>query len=690
MRALNEYDAKLLLKKRGIPVIEEYQAAGIREALKAAENIGYPVVLKVCSAEVLHKSDRGGVILNVQTAPALQEAADRIKASFSEPHTLLVQKMAPAGAELIIGAKRDPVFGPTVLAGMGGILAEVFKDAAVELAPVELGAARKMLDRLRGASILHGCRGRAPLDIDAAARAIVALSRLIFEQEDISEIDINPLLLYPSGALAVDALVCHGDVKPPALEPRPAPSSLDGFFNPRSVAVIGASSLPGKGGHIILKNFIRAGYSGKLYPVNPSAEDILGLKTYKTVLDIPEAVDMAMIVIPKAGVDGAIDRCIQKGVQNIILSTGGYSDIGGEGTLDQQKLVEKTGSAGIRLMGPNSIGTINPRSGVATSIVSLDPIGRGGVSLFGQSGVFSSGWARWVGDHHPFGVAKIACIGNKGDVNETDILEYLTGDQETTTIGMYLEGVSEGTRFVDVAGKACIQKPVVVLKSGRTESGAQAIASHTGSLAGSDAVFDAVCRKTGMIRAYDSEAFFDALAAFEMLPLPKGNRMGALSITGLGCVLTTDAAEEFDIGLSRLQSSTQQRIREVMPDWAPLRNPVDIWSAVEQHGSAKTMSHIARCLLEQDDIDSVLIIFVVMPESIFDIEAAFGPLVKDFPDKPVFVSYFGGGAQEINHIRRGFSNIGVPCYPTPERALRAFRAMTGYARFKDEYYLRAR
>ena len=175
-----------------------------------------------------------------------------------------------------------------------------------------------------------------------------------------------------------------------------------------------------------------------------------------------------------------------------------------------------------------------------------------------------------------------------------------------------------------------------------------------------------------------------------MLPLPKGNRMGALSITGLGCVLTTDVAEEFGIGLSRLQSSTQQRIREVMPDWAPLRNPVDIWSAVEQHGSAQTMSHIARCLLEQDDIDSVLIIFVVMPESIFDIEAAFGPLVKDFPDKPVLVSYFGGSAQEINHIRRGFSSIRVPCYPTPERALRAFRAMTDYARFKDEYYLRAR
>lgn len=399
---------------------------------------------------------------------------------------------------------------------------------------------------------------------------------------------------------------------------------------------------------------------------------------------MPGPVELAMIVIPKTAVPEAIEDCAASGVKNIILSTGGYADMGEEGAKEQKAIIEQTRKAGIRLMGPNSIGTLNPAAGMATSIVGLDPIKPGGVSIIGQSGVFSSGWARWIADTKPFGLAKVACIGNKGDINESDLLEYLTGDDKTTTVGMYLEGIIDGKRFIRAAAAACKKKPVVVMKAGRSEAGALAVASHTGSLAGSDAVFDAVCRRTGLVRVHNSEAFFDTLAAFEKLPLPKGNRLGVLSITGMGCVAATDAAEYYHIELPALQPETLANLRQVMPPWAPVRNPIDTWSAIEQHGSKKATSHIAQSLMEQKDVDALLITFVLMPESMFDISEAFAELFRRYPHKPVFASYYGGTAREISHIHDGFAKLGVPCYPTPERAIFAFSRMVEYARFRGE------
>jgi acetate---CoA ligase (ADP-forming) len=683
IRTLNEYEGKRLLKQWGISVVEEAIACNEKEAIECAGKFGYPVVLKVCSETVLHKTEQGGVILDIKDAGALKRSVSDMQSRFKgTPHCLLVQKMASPGIELIVGARRDPVFGPVILAGIGGVFAEVFQDTALEIAPVNISTAGSMLDRLRGSALLKGFRGQAPADLKHVAEALTALSRLMLKRPDILEIDINPFITNAQGAVAVDALVRHADNLKTAPRRYQEACTMDPFFNPRSIALIGASGSHGKGGNIILRNLMKAGFKGALYPINPSGHDILGMKTYRNVRDIPGPVDLAMIVIPKAAVPEALGDCAAKEVKTVILSTGGYSDIGAAGAREQRDLVEKIRERGLRLMGPNSIGTIHPGQGLATSIVGLEPIGPGGVSLIGQSGVFSSGWGRWIADFRPFGLSKVACIGNKGDVNESDLLEYLADDAETTTIGMYLEGIIDGDRFTKTAARASASKPVVVVKSGRTEAGAAAIASHTGSLAGSDAVFNAVCRRTGMVRVHDSEAFFDCLAAFESLPLPRSNRLGVLSITGMGCVVSTDACDEYAVALPAFKRSTMRRLREVVPAWAPIRNPIDIWSAVEQHGSLKTMGHIARCLLDQSDIDALLVIFVLMPESIFDIEEAFGSIIREHGGKPIFMSYYGGTEREIRHVREGFIKLGVPGYPTPERAIYAFSRMVEYARFR--------
>ena len=683
LKILNEFEGASLLRQSGIPVIDGILAHTDAEAAEAAGRLGFPVALKICSEAVPHKTERGGVSLNIKDTAALERAVREMKKRFPDiPFALLVQKMARPGTELILGCRRDPVFGPIVLAGIGGIFTEIFRDSVIELAPVDEEDAPAMLRRLKGVALLDGYRSREPLDVAAIAKSLSALSRLIADRPDIAEIDINPFIAYPQGAVAVDALVRLDGASPAPARKRPSPATIAPFFQPSSMAVIGASRSPGKGGNIILRNLQKAGFKGALYPINPTVKEILGLPSYARVSDVPGKVETAMVVIPKTAVPDALEDCAAKGVTNIILSTGGYSDAGEEGAREQKTIIEMARRAGIRIMGPNSIGTLNPSAGMSTSIVGLDPIRKGGVSIIGQSGVFSSGWARWISDTKPFGLAKVACIGNKGDVNESDLLEYLTGDSATRTVGMYLEGVVEGKRFIRAAAAACKAKPVVVMKAGRSEAGAAAVASHTGSLAGSDAVFDAVCRRTGLVRTQNSEAFFDALAAFEKLPLPRGNRMGALSITGMGCVAATDAVEECGIDLPALQPDTLRKLREVMPVWAPVRNPIDIWSAIEQHGSKKATSHIARCLMEQPDVDALLITFVLMPESMFDIPEAFADIFRRHPHKPVFASYYGGTAREIAHIHEGFAALGVPCYPTPERAIFAFSRMVEYARFR--------
>ena len=680
---LNEFEGAALLKQGGIPVIESILIQDHSKAAAAGDRLEFPVVLKICSDAVPHKTEQGGVVLNIRNTAALEKAARDMEKRFSSvSHQLLVQKMAHPGNEIILGGRRDPVFGPVVLVGIGGIFTEIFRDTVIDLAPVDEKNAEAMLRRLKGASLLEGYRSQKPLDITVVAKAVSALSMLLSSRPDILEIDVNPFIVYPEGGVAVDALV-RMDGRP-AIVPRKRhdPLTMAPFFQPSSIAVIGASRSPGKGGNIILRNLLKAGFKGAIYPINPSVKEILGLPAFARVSDVPTPVDTAMIVIPKSAVPDALEDCASKGVSGIILSTGGYSDMGEAGAKEQNRIIDQARKAGIRIMGPNSIGTLNPSAGMSTSIVGLDPIKAGGVSIIGQSGVFSSGWARWIADTKPFGLAKVACIGNKGDINESDLLEYMTGDHQTNTIGMYLEGVVEGKRFFKAASEASKKKPVVVIKAGRSEAGAAAIASHTGSLAGSDAVFNAVCRRAGLIRVQNSEAFFDALAAFEKLPLPRGNRMGSLSITGMGCVAATDAAEEYGIVLPPLKQETLERLGEVMPSWAPVRNPIDTWSAIEQHGSKKASSHIARCLMDQQDVDALLITFVLMPESMFDISEAFAEIFKQHPHKPVFACYYGGTAREIAHIHDGFSALGVPCYPTPERAIAAFGRMVEYARFR--------
>ncbi|MBU4175686.1 MAG: CoA-binding protein [Actinobacteria bacterium] len=454
---------------------------------------------------------------------------------------------------------------------------------------------------------------------------------------------------------------------------------LDEFFHPGSVAVVGASRTPGKAGNTVVSNILEFGFEGRLYPVNPGAGDVLGLRCYEKLSDVPETPDLVVGVLPREKTPDLVLQCSRAGVRHLILPTAGFSDVGEEGRLIQEEILSLAREAGIRLMGPNSIGTVCTSGNLATSIVTLDRIREGGISLFGQTGMFSSGIARWIDTSEHFGISKIACLGNKADVDESDLLEYLSGDVETRVIGVYTEGVRGGARFARVLKDVASRKPVLVLKSGRTETGRRAIASHTGALSGSEGIFAGLIEQAGAVRVGDFEEMFDCARAFEWQPLPRGNRVGVVSITGVGCVLAADCAGEFGLEMPIPASATVARMRESMPRWVPAANPADIWAAIEAFGPESAYTTVSRALLDDDAVDSLVVIFTVIPEAEMDVKRLFERLKEDHPEKPLAAVLMAGDAGMRSQWKRSLETSGFPTYTSPERALRAIGAMWRYA-----------
>jgi acyl-CoA synthetase (NDP forming) len=311
--------------------------------------------------------------------------------------------------------------------------------------------------------------------------------------------------------------------------------------------------------------------------------------------------------------------------------------------------------------------------------VTLDKLKPGGVSVFGQTGMFASGIARWVNTSEYFGIRKIACLGNKADIDENDLFEHLAEDPGTRVICAYTEGVRDGGRFARVLAKAASRKPVLVMKSGRTETGRRAISSHTGALAGSEPVYAGVIDQAGAVRVGDFEEMFDCAKAFEWQPLPAGNRIGVVSITGVGCVLAADAAGRFGLELPALEEDTVGAMRRALPEWAPVSNPVDIWEGIESSGAPATYRAAASAIADDPSVDALIAIFTLIPESSLDAAVLFSALKESRQDMPMAAVLMAGEAKMHLVWKRSLETSGVPAYTSPERALRALGAMWRYA-----------
>ncbi|MBN1770104.1 MAG: acetate--CoA ligase family protein [Deltaproteobacteria bacterium] len=681
-RLLDEPSTDRLLRDAGVPLVVQRFLPADAPLAEEAARLGWPVVLKARAPGLAHRTEQGAVAVGLSDRAALEAAAARMRARLDG--TLdgwLVQPQAPAGLELIAGYLRDPTFGPTVLLGLGGTRAEADPDVALRLWPASASELRGMVDDLRGRKLLDGFRGASPVDRDALAALLAALGRLGAADPALTAIDLNPVVAGPAGLQAVDAMVWRGTT-PPAPPERPPLAEricqIARFFEPRSVAVVGASASPRKAGHVILQNLLRLGFPGRIHPIHPRAERILDLPCRPTVSALGEPVDLVVAAIPREAIPELLEDCGRAGVRNLVVSTAGFSDGGPEGAEAERRLAARAHELGIRLMGPNSIGTVHARSRVVTSLASIEPVPAGGAAYLGQTGLLSSAFPRWFAATLRQGAVCFASLGNKADVDEADVLEYLAADPAVRVVGMYLEGLRDGRRLYETIAATTPHKPVVVLKSGRTPLGARAAASHTGALAADDRVADAALRQAGALRVDDFGALFDQTRAFERLVPPAGPRLGVVSITGVGCVLTADACGRHGLVLPELAPDTLDRIRDLAPPWAPVRNPVDMWSTIERRGPAAAYRELAAAVLEDPGVDALLLIFIHIPESRLDARETFGDLRARRPGKPVVAACFGG-EPELDTFRNALEDLGIPVFDGPERAVQVLAGLRRHA-----------
>jgi len=445
---------------------------------------------------------------------------------------------------------------------------------------------------------------------------------------------------------------------------------LDTFFRPQSIAVIGASRHPEKLGYAVLNNIIEAGFPGPVYPVNPRSDEILGLKAYPSVLDIPDSVDLAVILIPYRFVPPVLEQCGQKGIPAVVVISAGFREAGREGLEREMELIEIARKYDLRLIGPNCLGVIDTATPLnATFAAGMPPAGS--IAFMSQSGAMGVAVLD-LALAGRIGFSKFVSLGNKADVSEIDLLEAWGEDPNSRVILIYVEGLPDGQEFIQVARRVTRHKPVVAIKSGVTKSGSRAVSSHTGSLAGSEAAYQAAFGQAGVIRAPSLQALLDYARAFAHQPLPRGGRVAIVTNAGGPGILATDALERSGLEVARLSRETMAALEDFLPGEASVVNPVDILG----DGSAERYEQALRVVLADERVDSVIVIAV--PQALIDLEAtaeAVGQLAAK-TDKPVLGCFIGEASTEVGVAV--LDRYGVPNYPFPERAAAALAAMNEY------------
>jgi acetyltransferase len=445
---------------------------------------------------------------------------------------------------------------------------------------------------------------------------------------------------------------------------------LEEFLNPKSVAVIGASREEKKVGHRVLRNMVNSGFKGRIYPVNPNADTILGYKCYRSVGEIGEDVDLAVVAVPAKAVLGVAEECGRKGVKGIIVISAGFSETGREGLVLEKQLVSKCREYDMRLQGPNCLGLINARIGLNASFAPTSPI-PGSVSIVSQSGALGSAILNWAGFNN-MGLSNFVSVGNEADLTITDFLEALAEDDNTRVVGVYMEGVKNGERFLKVAGSLSRRKPLVVLKAGTTEVGVRAVSSHTGSLAGSDIAFSAACKKTGVLRVDTMREFFDMLFAFQDQPVPKGKNVIVITNGGGPGVLAVDACEKLGLNLPLLEHELRENLSKSFPPHASLGNPIDVLGDADENRYRIAL----QAALKSSVVDSIIVILT--PQAMTPSEEVARVIVeeKKFVEKPVLASFMGfdNESPPIKILRAGR----IPNYDFPESAALVLKRMYEY------------
>ncbi len=708
--ALDEAESKRLLAAWGIPVVEERVAADEEECVLAARSIGYPVVLKALGSSVLHKTERGLVRLGLTSDDELRWAARRVAAVLAgEPFSYLLQPQVEGQREFLLGLSRDPALGPVIAFGVGGVLAEALDDVCLRLAPLAPGDAEEMLHELRSQRLLEAFRGEDAVDLHAVAAALLGLSDLAGARPEVAEVDVNPLRVRPDGSVvAVDGLVALRPGPQPPTPPRPgvSPEAFRRVFAPRSVAVVGASTRFGRWGHTLATNVLAGGFEGEVHLVNPKGGSLAGRPLLKGIPGLPLGIDLAVLTVPAATVPGMVPELAARGVGAALVVSSGFGETGEEGRRLQDHLVDEAQRVGLSLFGPNTMGVCNPKARFYCTGAHVRPEA-GSVALVSQSGnmgVQLLAFARAQG----LGIRLFCGTGNEAMVTVEDVLEHLGRDPATGSVVLYLEGLKHGKRFFDLARGIGREKPIIALRGGRTGAGQRAALSHTGALASDARVFRAACRQSGVVLVEQPTDLLDLSAAFSVLPLPRGRRVGIVTWGGGWGVVAADLCAQMGLEVPDLAPGVRDRLDRRLPPYWSRSNPVDLVG----EGDPRLPARIIEELLRWDGVDAVINLGM-LGRRVFVREMIESVRAADPSQDPAFLSKIEVGARafEVDFVtsmadlveRYGKPVVGVSLlpeagdrvlrrvegrtrpavfFPTPERAVRVLARMGEYSRFR--------
>lgn len=588
--SLTEAEGKRLLEGFGVRAPRSVQVKGVEDVASGLRDLKAPHVVKVVSQDILHKSDAGGVALNLQDA---DDVVDAIQAMAKQPlireanvEGYLIEEMLPPGQEIVVGAVRDPYFGPMVMVGLGGIFVEVLKDVAFRICPIGEQDAWQMLADLRGAAILDGVRGGEAVDKRAIVDVIMRLASpdgLLMElDEELTEVDINPLIVSSAGAIAADArfILSSPDASQSAAIPD-APddglSVIDRYtplFQPEAIAVVGASTTGVTMANTFIRRMKAYGYAGKLYPIHPKADEVEGLKAYPSLADTPDLIDYAYIAIGAKHIPELLASANGRVKFAQVLSSG-FGEIE-EGKALEQELVKSARRGGCRVIGPNCLGMYSPRGRVTFPVNPPEEVGS--VGIISQSGGLGTDIIK-RGQWRGVRFSGVVTMGNSADLEPSDLLEYYFADPQTKVIGLYLEGVKNGRRLFELLNSKAATKPVVILKGGRSAQGNAAAASHTGALAGDQRAWDALCTQTCCAMVASVDEFIDTLLAFQNTTLrpERPTRQVVLFGNGGGTgVLATDYFAELGLNIDPFAAETRITLEALkLPPGTSVANPID-------------------------------------------------------------------------------------------------------------------
>jgi 3-hydroxypropionyl-CoA synthetase (ADP-forming) len=646
-KVITEEIAKDILTDYNIKVPHFALVKDVENAVREANSIGYPLVAKIVSPQILHKTDVGGVKIDLKNEEDVKSAFNDMYERLSKEYNVkgvLLEKMVPKGVEMIVGLQNDPQFGPVIMVGLGGIFTELFKDVSFRVLPITKDDAMEMIEELKGKMLLKGYRGSQPINLDMLSNALVNIGKLGFDISSYYEsIDFNPIIVYPDSYYVADAKILLSDTPKYDIISTAQPNSahMDLFFNAKSIALIGASPEVGKVGNSVLESLVKHDYKGKVFPVNAKGyPEIMGLKAYKSLDEISEPIDVVVVTVDLKFVPDLLKICGQKKIHNVVIISGGGKELGGERAEIEQQIKDLSAKLDIRIIGPNCIGMFNGENRLDCAFQGHERMLRpknGNVSFLSQSGTIG---IAFMEHSAPFGMSKMISYGNRSDVDEADMIWYLSEDPQTKVIGLYVEGLGDGRKFVNTAKKVISErkKPIVVFKNGRTTRGAKQAASHTGSLGGTYTVVKGTFSQSGIISVDSYDELTASLKALSWQPIPKGNRV-AMVTNGAGPIIAAiDQFERLGLEVANLGDQSISAFKSHYPPTYVIGNPCDITGSA----NAADYKFAIQTFMDDPNVDIVMPWFVFqddpLEEDIIEILAEFNKQRK----KPILIGALGG------------------------------------------------